>query len=384
MNRARDLLVAGDDEIGGGVIAGGAQLGADAGIGQVQIGFFDFGEEFFCAGVELRRGVAVVFVVVLGFDVAGGGSDESCAPEGFGEVRAEGEHFGVGERIDESVDERGARAADFTVFAAHGIDFPAMIAEQRGDLVGMKAGGVDDAAGCDGFALGVLAAADAQLGANGVFSLRFERGHLRVGDDAGALFGGDAGVRFYDFLGGEDARAGNFESGHAGDVRLAGANGGGVKDAHAGDAVGFAAALEIFQFGGLVGVGGDEEFSGAAMGNVVGGAEFVGEAIAFEAVARFEGVSRVVEAGMDHAAVARAGGHAGFGKRFDEKDVVPAGGEFAGDGAADDSAADDEDVGLVHGVKRIRQEEGNENEEGEEREMLITGGLGKLGGWKAS
>ncbi len=365
MNGAGNLRVARDDEIGGAVFAGRNELGANAGIGQVQIGLLDFREQFFGAGVELRRGVAVVFVVVLGFDVARGGSHESCAPEGFGEVCAEGEHFRVGQRIDEGVDERGAGAADFAIFAAHGIDFPGMVAEQGGDFVGVEAGGVDDAAGLDGFALGFLAVADAQFGANGFISARLEGGDLRVGDDASALPGGDAGVGFYEFLGGENARAGNFQRGHAGDVRLACVNCGGVNDAHAGDAVGFAAALQVFQFRGLVGIGGDEEFSRAAMGNVVGGAEFVGQAVAFEAVARFEGIFRVVEAGMDHAAVARAGGHAGTRKGFDEEDVVPAEREFPGDGAADDSAADDEDVGLVHGVKRIRQEEGNENEEGE-------------------
>src|SRR5712672_1613239 len=46
------------------------------------------------------------------------------------------------------------------------------------------------------------------------------------------------------------------------------------------------------------------------VGDVVLGAEIVHQAIAFDAERGFEGIFRVVDAGVDYAAVAGAGGHA--------------------------------------------------------------------------
>src|SRR5262245_56536238 len=63
---------------------------------------------------------------------------------------------------------------------------------------------------------------------------------------------------------------------------------------------------------------------------------------------------------MDHAAIAGTGGHAEFGILFDEEDVLPAMGEGFGDGAADDTAADDESVDLVHDVLGYDRQERRE------------------------
>ncbi len=51
---------------------------------------------------------------------------------------------------------------------------------------------------------------------------------------------------------------------------------------------------------------------------------------------------------MIHAAVARAGGHPEFGKLLHEKNILPALGDGAADGAADDATTNDQNVGLVH------------------------------------
>jgi hypothetical protein len=58
---------------------------------------------------------------------------------------------------------------------------------------------------------------------------------------------------------------------------------------------------------------------------------------------------------VDHAAVARAGSHPELGKLFDEEDVLPALRHGAGDGAPDDTAADDKNIRLVHVQERIKQ-----------------------------
>ncbi len=78
------------------------------------------------------------------------------------------------------------------------------------------------------------------------------------------------------------------------------------------------------------------------------GAEFVGQLIAAEAVTSFQGARRIVQAGMDYAAIARARAHPDFWERFQNKDVTPAVGESAGDGATHDTTADDHYVGLFH------------------------------------
>jgi len=54
---------------------------------------------------------------------------------------------------------------------------------------------------------------------------------------------------------------------------------------------------------------------------------------------------------MDYAAIARAGAHADFGERFENKYVTPAAGESAGDRATYDATSDDHYVGLFHGLQ---------------------------------
>ena len=96
-------------------------------------------------------------------------------------------------------------------------------------------------------------------------------------------------------------------------------------------------------------VSGYDQFAGVAEGDVVLGAKVVHQAIAFDAESGFEGIFWVVDAGVDYAAVASAGGHAELGILLDEEDVAGALGDGVGDGAADYATANDENVGLVHG-----------------------------------
>ena len=57
-------------------------------------------------------------------------------------------------------------------------------------------------------------------------------------------------------------------------------------------------------------VRGDYDLAGVAEGDIVFGAELIHQAVAFDTEAGFEGILRVVDAGMNDAAVAGAGGHA--------------------------------------------------------------------------
>jgi len=91
-----------------------------------------------------------------------------------------------------------------------------------------------------------------------------------------------------------------------------------------------------------------DNFAGALVRDVMGGAKRVGQTVAFDAVAGLERIRRVVEAGVDDAAVARAGGHANAGHLLEDEDVGRARRQLGGNGAADNPASDDDDVGSFH------------------------------------
>src|SRR5579883_2458448 len=96
------------------------------------------------------------------------------------------------QRIDEIADEFGARAADFAIFAANGIDAPGRIAEHGRDFIGVEPGSVDRAPRLDGLFLEMRFVADANMGANGAAG-RIQRGDARVRDEIGTAFGRQAG-----------------------------------------------------------------------------------------------------------------------------------------------------------------------------------------------
>src|SRR5260370_16197496 len=122
-----------------------------------------------------------------------------------------------------------------------------------------------------------------------------------------------------ELFGGNDAGGRHFERGHTSNVWLAFADSVRADEPQALHAVVLAAYLERDKFRFFMWLGGDHKFSAMAERNVVLGAEFVGESIAFHAQARLERVFRIINSGMVDPAVARAGGHADLGKLLDKK-----------------------------------------------------------------
>jgi hypothetical protein len=84
------------------------------------------------------------------------------------------------------------------------------------------------------------------------------------------------------------------------------------------------------------------------MRHVVFRAKFLGQAVSFDAKASFPRICGVINAGMNDPAVAAARRHSELRQLFGEKNVLPATGERFGDGTADDSAANDQNVDLIH------------------------------------
>ncbi len=162
------------------------------------------------------------------------------------------------------------------------------------------------------------------------------------------MIGGEARVGADEIFGGDDAGGRHVERGDAGDVRLAGANLLRADEAKPFDAVALSILFQRDQRGFFVRVSGNDQFAGVPERNVVPGAKLIHQAVALDAEALLQGIFRVVDAGMNHTAVARAGGHAELRILLDEENVIGVLGDGVGDGATDYAAADDENVGLVH------------------------------------
>src|ERR1700679_2235987 len=92
----------------------------------------------------------------------------------------------------------------------------------------------------------------------------------------------------------------------------------------------------------------DNQFSGIAVRDSVGGAEFIGEAISADTMLGFERGRRVVQTGVYDSTVARTGAHPEFGQGFDQENFGPGGRERASDSASDHSAADDHYICSIH------------------------------------
>ena len=146
---------------------------------------------------------------------------------------------------------------------------------------------------------------------------------LGVGDDVCALVGGDAGIGLDEVFARDDARGRNLNGLDSRDVWLAGPDGVTVDDPQALEAVllaHFQQGHELADFGRGRG---HHDLSDVAVRNVVGGTEFVGEPVAAHGELGFERTGGVIEARMDHSAVAGAGSHGQFGKRFEQKHIAP-------------------------------------------------------------
>jgi hypothetical protein len=92
----------------------------------------------------------------------------------------------------------------------------------------------------------------------------------------------------------------------------------------------------------------DDELAGNPIRYVIFRAKFYGQAIPFHAMLGFPRIRGIVNARMNDAAVARTGGHSELRKLFDEKDFLPATGQSFRNRATDNTAANDQNVDLVH------------------------------------
>jgi hypothetical protein len=105
-------------------------------------------------------------------------------------------------------------------------------------------------------------------------------------------------------------------------------------------AIGAGAGRDGIELGDLGFAGGDDQLAAASMGNRAFGAVGVKLLAAGNAKPRLERSGRIVDAGVDHLAVARAdaGAERRFG--FEDQHLATQGGEPARRGEADDAGAD--------------------------------------------
>src|SRR5271163_3921638 len=78
--------------------------------------------------------------------------------------------------------------------------------------------------------------------------------------------------------------------------------------------------------------------------------EFVGQLIATDAMTSFQGTRRIVQAGVNNAAIARTCAHPNIRKGFKHEHIAPAQRQSPSDRAAHNTTTDDHYIGLFHGL----------------------------------
>ena len=102
--------------------------------------------------------------------------------------------------------------------------------------------------------------------------------------------------------------------------------------------------LERFERRHFVGVGREDQLADPRVRDVVLGAERVETVASFDAELRLEGARRIVDPGMDDAAVVGAGFHPRPGMALEDAHAAAPGAELRGDREPDDTSADHGDI----------------------------------------
>jgi hypothetical protein len=117
---------------------------------------------------------------------------------------------------------------------------------------------------------------------------------------------------------------------------------------HVGDAIGMRLAADPLQLLELRVLGGDDQLAAAAVRHAALGAVGVQALAPRDAGARLERALRVIDAGMDHLGVARAGMRADRVLGFDDHDLAPGERERARHREAHQPRADHDRVNAIH------------------------------------
>ena len=126
----------------------------------------------------------------------------------------------------------------------------------------------------------------------------------------------------------------------AGELGLERLGAGGVPELEIGDAVLGCFLLDAVELGQLVLAGGDDQLAAIAVRDATAAAVVVEPPLALDAEPRLQAAGRVVDAGMDDLAVARAGLAADQLVALQEDHLAPGLGQGAGDRKADHAGAD--------------------------------------------
>ena len=126
------------------------------------------------------------------------------------------------------------------------------------------------------------------------------------------------------------------------------------QDAHVVDAVDRGALADVSELAVLLGVGGDDQLAAIAMRNAVIGAISVERMPAADAHLRHQAAGAVVDAGMDHLAVARGGHRADALGRLKHDHFAAGQSEPAGHRKPDHTRSDNDAINSVHGQCQVR------------------------------
>ncbi len=244
---------------------------------------------------------------------------------------------GPGQHEDGVRDVGAGRRVEQLVLAAAGLDGEGLCRRHVVDRVGVDAGGVDDAAGAEGAAVGRDGPGVAVAG---------ERGHGRVEGELDAVGAGVLEKGDREAEGVADAGRGRPERGDGlvRDVWLHAEKLFSLDDAKALDAVLAAAFEEGLEAGAGVVGGADDERSDAHEGELEVAREVVEEGVTLDVEAGHERAGTRVEAGVDDGGVGLGGSAADVVGGLEHEEAALVAGKLAGRGAAAHARTDDDDV----------------------------------------
>ena len=242
----------------------------------------------------------------------------------------------VRQRVHGAIHEIALGRCELGVLTAARVDPECLPSEHRRDIVGVEPGAVHDGRGRDAF----MRRADGQP-----FAVLFtsNRGASDHQHDVACV--AQVLERADERLGLDDAGRSRPERRCRPHMRLAGLDEVGVDHCELLDVVGDSSRVQRLELSGVAGRGrGDDQLAGANVGHVVARAEFVHQAPAFDTELRFQRAGRIVDAGMNDAAVVGAGVQARLAVAFEEADRAALLGNLRGAREAHDSRTNDDDV----------------------------------------
>ena len=310
------------------------QLGPDPAAAEPKIVDGRFRQQTSRGQHEVLQRQAIVLVVIFAILVTDRGAKRDVAPDGLGEVHAKSGARRVRQWIHQRIDPCAPGGDELRILPTTRENLEPRGPEPCRHVVGKETGSVDDGLRANAF-----------VSCDELDGTRYRRriDQRRADQHRDIEISGQSGQHPDQAIGIDNAGVGRPQSGHSTDVRFAGAHERAI-DQLDGDTVGAGRSGQRFEHWHFMFIRCHDEFAAARVPNVVGRAEVVQPIATLHAQSGLERAGGVVDAGVNHAAVPRAGAMARTHVAFEDADTRATAGERPCTRETHHSAADDCDV----------------------------------------